>query len=362
MFFKAEAKWLAVYGGASLGAFALATSMGVAKGVDTIKIASVYAHQSFVLGTLVILISGTLFLIGCAIMREARPVALLTQLITARLTWPGFLVAVLAVLLFTPMLMASFGTLKILMPLSRDFTWDDTLASIDRMIFQGIQPWELTHALLGSPSATILLDIVYTLWVPTLALSVLLAGVAPRLHRARFFLCFGAGWLLLGVLGAYVFASAGPCYAPLLGTATAHEYEGLLERLQTISGSHTLGAVTWQKILWNAHIERDYQFAMGISAMPSMHNYVSVLYALMAWNSKPILRHGSKLFAIMVFIGSIHLGWHYAIDGIASTIAAVAIWGIVNAYLRFSGYLADVTRASVARPSNERDTLAPVLG
>jgi hypothetical protein len=43
------------------------------------------------------------------------------------------------------------------------------------------------------------------------------------------------------------------------------------------------------------------------------------------------------LFAIVIFIGSIHLGWHYAIDGYASALATAAIWIAVGRLLRWSG-------------------------
>jgi hypothetical protein len=32
------------------------------------------------------------------------------------------------------------------------------------------------------------------------------------------------------------------------------------------------------------------------------------------------------LFAAVIFVGSIHLGWHYAVDGYVSALAVAGIW------------------------------------
>jgi hypothetical protein len=131
--------------------------------------------------------------------------------------------------------MASFGTLKMLMPLMRDFTWDDSFAAADRMLFFGYQPWQFTHAVFGSPFLTDLIDTAYTNWVVLLYTAVLgFALLAPRYERARFFLSFAASWLLIGVVGAYAFASAGPCYAQLVGAVSAAEFAPLMARLKAI--------------------------------------------------------------------------------------------------------------------------------
>lgn len=40
------------------------------------------------------------------------------------------------------------------------------------------------------------------------------------------------------------------------------------------------------------------------------------------------------LFAILIFAGSVHLGWHYAVDGYASALSTAAIWIGVGRLLR----------------------------
>jgi hypothetical protein len=46
----------------------------------------------------------------------------------------------------------------------------------------------------------------------------------------------------------------------------------------------------------------------------------------------------------LIWIGSVHLAYHYAVDGLVSVIATAFVWGFVNAVIR--GW--DVWREKVA--------------
>ncbi len=68
--------------------------------------------------------------------------------------------------------------------------------------------------------------------------------------------------------------------------------------------------------------------------MPSMHVASSFLFVLLSWRvSKPLgwLLTG---FLILILIGSVHLGWHYAVDGYLALALTWPIW-------RLSGWLVD---------------------
>jgi TRAP-type C4-dicarboxylate transport system permease small subunit len=101
-------------------------------------------------------------------------------------------------------------------------------------------------------------------------------------------------------------------------------------------------------MLWKGYATQTYSFGMGISAMPSLHNAIAVLYALMAFRFGKIAGWIFTTYAIIIFIGSIHLGWHYAVDGIFSAIGMWAIWKAVNWWCVYSGYddASSVTSAS----------------
>jgi len=232
--------------------------------------------------------------------------------------------------------MGSFGALKMIMPLIRPFSWDASLASADRALFFGVDPWRITHALFGGPKATRIIDTLYTAWVPFVMVGVLAACISKPAARARYFLSFAAAWLLIGVIGAYALSSAGPCYAGRLGTANASWFRPLMQHLA--SDYDGLNALTWQDVLWKAYAAREYGFARGISAAPSMHNAICMLYVLAAARSHALLSAAAVSFAAIIYIGSIHLGWHYAVDGLLAYAAMIAIWSAVGRYLEWCGY------------------------
>jgi membrane-associated phospholipid phosphatase len=74
--------------------------------------------------------------------------------------------------------------------------------------------------------------------------------------------------------------------------------------------------------------------AGGISAMPSMHNAIAILAACAALEINRILGWLLVLFAALIFIGSIHLGWHYALDGVVAAIVSIGLWISSAALLR----------------------------
>jgi hypothetical protein len=290
----------------------------------------------------------------------ASPLGALRHQIRARFGAPLLALAGLAPLLLMPVMFSGFGILKMLLPAYAPFAWDDAFVAADRALFLGRQPWELTHAVFGGFPATWAIDRIYTLWI--LALSLAITGFSlfvPRYDRARFFLSFTAAWLLLGVVGAWLFSSAGPCYAALVGASSAGEFAALMDRLAAMSEARgPLGAVEWQSVLWDAHAHRRYGFGMGISAMPSLHNAVAILYALALARFGRGAAIAGWAFAIVIFIGSVHLGWHYAVDGLIAWAAMLGIWWAAGRYLDRSGYAAAAREEAAPEDSS---VAAPAL-
>ena len=68
----------------------------------------------------------------------------------------------------------------------------------------------------------------------------------------------------------------------------------------------------------------------GISAMPSLHNAMCVLLFLAARNIDRRLAAAAAIFALLIFIGSVHLGWHYAIDAYISLFGVLVIWKLAG--------------------------------
>jgi PAP2 superfamily len=263
----------------------------------------------------------------------------------AALASPYMLAARISPIIMMPFFFASFSVLKMLMPRYVPFWLDETFARMDQFLFFGYHPWQLTHAVFTSAEATTTLDLFYSIWV--LLLSFAIAGFAlfaPRQERARFFLSFGGAWFFLGFIGAWLGSSAGPCFLALLNSPLAPEFAGLMQRLHAASNANdTIAqAVEWQEMLWRGYETQSYRFGMGISAMPSLHNAIALLYVFMGFRFGKLPGLIMAAYAVIIFIGSIHLGWHYAVDGIFSGIGMWGIWVAANKWCVSSGYDARV--------------------
>jgi len=281
------------------------------------------------IGSLILLVLG-----------DHSPLHALRAYCNERLNSHGDAAASFGPLLLLPLLIGGFGTLKQLIPLFNPFSWDDIWAEAGRMICFGWTPWRLTHAVFGSPLGTVFLDRLYLAWVPLLFLIIpAVAFAAPRLLRAQFFLSFAGAFVLIGIVGAFIFSSAGPCFATLIGTRSAGTYVELMARLHAIDAAgYHLSAVSFQGELWQAYQRHEFGFGLGISAMPSMHNAIAFLYALAAGRLGWKMGALGWTFAVLILIGSVHLGWHYLSDGLVAWAATYGIWQASAWYLRWSGY------------------------
>ena len=335
-----EYRWLAALGAMTLLALVVAGWFSHRAGLPPYRIFYLYFLAVFQNARYALWLAGGLFLLRALWLRTWNPFQGLWALVTGHIRSPALVLAGVIPVLLVPILMASFGTLKMLMPVFRDFSWDDRLAAADKLLFLGYQPWQFTHALFGSPFLTEMIDNSYTYWVMALYTAVVsYAALAPRYERARFFLSFAAAWILIGIVGGYLFASAGPCFAQQIGAASAPDFAPLMARLKDIhEGGYLLNAYYWQGVLWRHHAAHQAGFAMGISAMPSMHNAIAILYALTTARMAKPIRIAAWSFAALIWIGSIHLGWHYAVDGIASGLMIAGIWYAAGRYLDRVGY------------------------
>ena len=57
------------------------------------------------------------------------------------------------------------------------------------------------------------------------------------------------------------------------------------------------------------------------------------VFALLGWRTSRWLGWVLTGFAGVVLVGSVHLGWHYAVDGYVSIAGTLAIWVGVGALL-----------------------------
>lgn len=92
-----------------------------------------------------------------------------------------------------------------------------------------------------------------------------------------------------------------------------------------------------QDILWKDYASGALDVGNGISAMPSLHVGGATLCALLGCRTNERLGIALGAYAVILMIGSVHLGWHYAIDGYVAVLGTLAIWWAVGAVLSRSG-------------------------
>lgn len=235
----------------------------------------------------------------------------------------GALVATICVALVINL----FSSWKLAIPRVQPFAWDESFHRLDVALHGGRMPWEWLQPLLGRVGATRFLDGVYLMWHPVVGLGVA-AVVWSGEHRLRmrFLVTFTLCWLLLGAVAAMAFSSAGPCYwVPVVGGPDP--YAGLFEYLRAADGVAPLAALRIQEGLWARYATGAGGAYSGISAMPSLHVAIPVLFvvAALAWRRR-WLAGAAAAFAALTLLGSVHLGWHYAVDGYAGAAGAGMLW------------------------------------
>jgi hypothetical protein len=203
------------------------------------------------------------------------------------------------------------------------FTWDQTLSELDRALHFGRLPWEWLQPLLGYWPVTYLIGANYNIWFMVMWSFWLAIAFGNRPQRQQYLVSFALLWIVLGSLMASLFASAGPCYFDRLVTVE-NPYAGLMAYLKAANEHATIFALETQDTLWLGYsgVGPD----MGISAMPSLHNATALLMVLASKGFHPAVRWALKTHFLLIFLGSIHLGWHYAVDAYASFAMTMIIW------------------------------------
>jgi hypothetical protein len=206
------------------------------------------------------------------------------------------------------------------------FTWDTRLEVVDAWLHLGHAPWTLIPRL---PTLTSALDYAYILWFGFfVAVFVWQAWSDDRVARARFFLAVALTVAMVGGGMAFLFRSAGPCYTEAVTGSTA--FVPLMAYLNEVHSLTPLHALRGQALLWHVHANNLTHPWYSISAMPSMHVAYAVLWTCAGWQLHRALGGLLAVYAIAIQLGSVALGWHYAIDGYAGGIGAAGFWWLAG--------------------------------
>ena len=238
------------------------------------------------------------------------------------------------VLLLLPFFFAAFTAAKNIIPIINPFSWDVTLSNWDRTLHLGFHPWEWLHEPLAALGLTLLISFCYRLWfiVKVIVIYWQAFSLTNESRREEFFVALIATWIINGFILATLLSSAGPIYFHLVVSGSNSPYLSLIEYLREVQ----IYDLPVQEGLWDAYSNRTAEPLSGISAAPSMHVSVACLYALHGWRYGGIIRWGFLAFLFVTFVGSIHLAWHYAIDGYIAILSTSLIWVATKKLLRWA--------------------------
>jgi PAP2 superfamily len=149
--------------------------------------------------------------------------------------------------------------------------------------------------------------------------------------RHQYLMSFMLVWFVGGFMIATGFSSAGPCYYQRIGLGDL--YAPLMDQLNAAAARYPIWALHGQDMLWEG-FTGGRPGSAGISAFPSMHVATATLVALAVRRIHPRLLPVGLAYWALIMLGSVLLGWHYAADGYAATLIALAGWRVAGLYGR----------------------------
>jgi len=228
---------------------------------------------------------------------------------------------VLAMLLF----MYAFVEIKANIPLLNAYAWDPVLAEWEAKLHFGLQPWQILQPIVGYAPITFLINLNYNAWFAVMWVVWVYFAFAERADetRTRFFLTFFLAWIIGGGVMAVYFSSVGPCFYGRIGLSP-DPFAGLMTYLRGVNETYPVWAVQVQDMLWDGF--NGQSSIDGISAMPSMHNGTALLFALAGFRISRTAGWLLAAHALFIFIGSVHLAWHYAVDSYVAWALTLVLW------------------------------------
>lgn len=221
------------------------------------------------------------------------------------------LMFVAAGMVLTGLNMITFMWVKPLLNYLVPFRADPLLASVDRFLF-GTDPWRLLTFLNTSPLAIFYHRGWFALMIITL---LMLLMQPPSAQKSAILLTYFLLWSVFGPVIHTVCPAAGPVFYSALGYGNS--FSGLVTVEETSEAA---------RYLWHFYSDQSFGPGAGISAMPSLH------IATTAWMVIAVAQFSRRWTlpmmgaAILIFLLSISLGWHYAVDGIVGGAGAYVIW------------------------------------
>ncbi|MFC1234486.1 phosphatase PAP2 family protein [Vibrio sp. F74] len=267
--------------------------------------------------------------------RPVSPLTVLFNCVMKPLRTPNILATFLTQLFFINIMLSCYTSIKSTIGTVFPFRFDEYFLMLDNYIHLGFQPWQYTHFIFSSSYATAIINIIYNSWFFVVWITLFYFMCQTTLIRKKFLIGFSLCWIIIGGFFAILMSSAGPCFLENINinhdlTLNLFQRLEMQNKMLIDNDWPPLWSIATQEHLWQEHVTSVTSLGSGISAMPSMHVSISVFMTLSVYIIHKIVGILFGLFTIAIFIGSIHLGWHYAVDGYVSFILTFLIWFGIN--------------------------------
>lgn len=209
-------------------------------------------------------------------------------------------------------------------PLMNPRLYDPVLLESEAWLFgSSMTRW---MSLPNHPALTLLIDVCYLLFFTWIALTMLLLHVGEGERAARRFVVALVVSTVLSTAILVALPSLGPAFldpesvAPIAdATLRSGHFQGISRafRAEVLADPTGFGLVPF----------------LGVSAFPSMHVGHTFLALTFLW---PRQRVAFTLFLLPVlgaWIGTVYLGWHYALDGVAGIAIAMGARWLAGSWL-----------------------------
>ena len=211
------------------------------------------------------------------------------------------------------------------------YSFDAFFIALEKKIHFGKLPHQFFYDYLAPNHLNILIEIMayfYVAWIFYILVFQIYACIYQLCHRRKLVYLY-ANFILFTIGGfviATIFSSVGPLFLPDIFRHLSHHYPNfahILSERETYTGYKTYLAYLF---LIQEHQSPQIAALNGITAFPSMHVASSFLIVFLFWHKSLSIKTLTLIFALSILLGSVLLGFHYAVDGYA---------GILLAYLSF---------------------------
>lgn len=208
--------------------------------------------------------------------------------------------------------MIAFMWIKPLLNYLIPFWADPVLADLDNALFLGHDPWAYLTWMNSNSTGLFY----HRVWFALMILSLIMVFSQPASNKkSAMLLTYFVLWSVVGPIVHTLMPAAGPIFYGQLGYG---------DRFAGIESAPRTAELA--DYLWRIYSGKTFGPGAGISAMPSLH-IATIVWMIMAfqvfWKRWAWL---VGLLGIIIFLLSISLGWHYAVDGIVGGAMVMACY------------------------------------